>query len=118
MVLFEAPHRVRQTVGDLVAILGPDRRVAIGRELTKVFEEVWRGSLAEAVDWLATDEPRGEYVLVVEGGGEPGPVDDAELEAALRRQLDTGLDKRAAISAVAGAFNAPKRRVYEVATRL
>ena len=67
-ILFEAPHRVRQTVADLVGAAGDLRRVALVRELTKLHEEIWRGTLAGAVEHLATKEPRGEYVIVLGGG--------------------------------------------------
>ena len=67
VVLYEAPHRVARTLTDLVAACGPDRRVAVARELTKLHEEVWRGTLAEAAAWAADREPPGEIVLVVDG---------------------------------------------------
>ncbi|MCU1461280.1 MAG: rRNA ((1402)-2-O)-methyltransferase, partial [Acidimicrobiales bacterium] len=82
-VLYEAPHRVRKTVDDLVAACGPYRRVAICRELTKAFEEVWRGSLAAAATHLAESEPRGEFVLVLDGAPEPEPASDDDIVAAL-----------------------------------
>lgn len=118
MVLFEAPHRVRQTVADLAEVLGPQRLVAVARELTKAFEEVWRGALAQAVEHLDAVAPRGEYVLVVAGAPLPeAPTDDA-VEDALRSRLDAGADKRSAIAEVASELGVPKRQVYEAATRL
>jgi len=113
-VLYEAPHRVRQTVADLCGALGPLRRVAIARELTKLHEETWRGSLGDAVAHLAT-EPRGEYVLVLDGAPPPGPPSDDEVEAAIRTELDAGADKKTAIAAVAGRLGLPKRHVYQIA---
>jgi 16S rRNA (cytidine1402-2'-O)-methyltransferase len=117
-VLFEAPHRVRQMVADLVEALGPLRRVAVARELTKAYEETWRGSLGDAVVHLAEREPRGEYVLVVAGAPPPPPAGPAAVEDALRVRLDAGADKRSAIAEVAAELSVPKRQVYEVATRL
>jgi 16S rRNA (cytidine1402-2'-O)-methyltransferase len=67
VVLYEAPHRVRRTLAELAAVCGEDRPVAIGRELTKVHEEIWRGTLGEAVRWVEEVQPRGEWVLVVAG---------------------------------------------------
>ena len=64
-MLYEAPHRVLRTLADLARACGPERRLAVGRELTKVHEELWRGTLGEAVTWAAAGEPRGEWVLVV-----------------------------------------------------
>jgi 16S rRNA (cytidine1402-2'-O)-methyltransferase len=117
-VLFEAPHRLRETVADLAEACGPLRRVAVARELTKLFEEVWRGTLGDAVDHFAENEPRGEFVLVVDGAPEPEAPDDARVESALRVLLEEGENKRSAIAQVAAALDLPKRQVYDVAIRL
>jgi 16S rRNA (cytidine1402-2'-O)-methyltransferase len=117
-VLYEAPHRVAATVVDLAAACGADRRVAIARELTKLHEEVWRGTLAEAVAHLAEGEPRGEHVLVVEGAPPAAPATEDDVTAALRRHLDAGEDKKGAVAAVAAELDVPKRRVYAAALDL
>ncbi len=117
-VLFEAPHRVRETVADLTEACGPLRPVALARELTKVFEDVWRGTLEGAVVHLDTHEPRGEYVIVLGGAPPREEPDEAEVESALRALLEEGTDKRAAIAQVATDLDLPKRRVYDVAIRL
>ena len=116
IVLFEAPHRLARTLADLVAVLGPDRRLAVVRELTKLHEETWRGTLAEAVERSEAAEPRGEHVLVVEGGGPPEAADDDALSAALADRVAAGLSTRDAVAEVASAFAVPKRRVYAIAT--
>jgi 16S rRNA (cytidine1402-2'-O)-methyltransferase len=118
MIVFEAPHRVRQTVADLTATLGGERQVAVARELTKQFEEVWRGTLTGAVSHLEERDPRGEYVLVVAGAPPPEAPDEVEVEEALRARLANGTDKRTAIAEVSSDLGVPKRRVYDVATRL
>jgi len=114
-ILFEAPHRVRQTVADLTAAAGERRRVALVRELTKLHEEVWRGTLGAAVEHLAAKEPRGEYVLVLDGAPPPAPAGEADVETALRARLEAGADKKSAIAEVAAELRVPKRVVYEVA---
>lgn len=114
-VLFEAPHRVRQTIADLAAVAGDLRRVAVVRELTKLHEEVWRGTLGGAVEHLATKEPRGEYVVVLDGAPPPAPATEADVEAALRARLAAGEAKKAAIAEVAEALGVSKRAVYEIA---
>lgn len=76
LVVFEAPHRLRQALDDLLEALG-DRRVAAARELTKVHEEVYRGSLSEAVRHFSAHPPRGEFTLVIEGAGRDHEVDAA-----------------------------------------
>ena len=117
-IVFEAPHRVRQTVADLAATLGDDRQVAVARELTKQFEEVWRGTLTGAVAHLDEREPRGEYVLVLAGAPPPEAPDEIEVEEALRARLANGSDKRTAIAEVSADLSVPRRQVYDVATRL
>ena len=118
IVVFEAPHRVRAAVADLATALGGLRRVALARELTKLHEEVWRGTLSGAVDHLDRHEPRGEYVLVVDGAPPPPPAGEDDVEAALRTRLAAGSDKRSAVTEVATALGVPKRVVYDVALRL
>ena len=117
-VLFEAPHRIRQTVADLVEAVGPLRAVAVARELTKLYEDVWRGSLADAAAHLEEEEPRGEYVLVLAGAPPPPPPGPEAVEDALRSRLAAGADKRSAIAEVAAELSVPKRQVYDAATRL
>ena len=117
-VLYEAPHRVRQTVADLVGACGSDRPVALVRELTKLHEEVWRGTLAAAAVHLDEREPRGEYVIVLGGAPPAADATQDDVEDALRARLEAGEDKRSAVAAVAAALAVPKRRVYEAATRL
>ncbi len=118
VVLYEAPHRVVRTVNDLSTVCGDTRQVALARELTKLHEEVWRGTLADAAAHLAQHEPRGEYVVVLQGA--PAAVDatDDDLRDALRMALDAGDDQRAAIATVMSAHGASKRRVYDLALEL
>ena len=117
-ILYEAPHRVRQTVAELAGALGTMRRVAIVRELTKLHEEVWRGTLGGAVEHLDASEPRGEYVLVLGGAGPAAEATSDEVSAALRSRLAAGTDKKTATAEVAKELRVPKRTVYEIATRL
>jgi 16S rRNA (cytidine1402-2'-O)-methyltransferase len=115
-VLFEAPHRVPRTLEDLVSVCGPERPFAAGRELTKLHEEVWRGTLGAAVEWLAACLPRGEWVLLV-GPAPPRsePISDAEIGAALQSRLAGGEDRRAAVAGVARDLQVSRRRVYQLA---
>jgi 16S rRNA (cytidine1402-2'-O)-methyltransferase len=118
VVLYEAPHRVQRTLQDLLSSCGPSRRIAVARELTKLHEELWRGTLAEAVDWAEATEPRGELVLVLDGAPPPAVADDAAIDAAVRRLLAAGDSVRDAASIVAAELNVPRRRAYEAAVRL
>ena len=115
IVLYEAPHRVERTVTDLGAVCGLSRRIALTRELTKLHEEVWRGTLADAAVHLAERAPRGEYVVVVEGAPLADAADDSAVLAALHMALATGADRRTAIATVMAETGAAKRRVYDLA---
>lgn len=119
MVLFEAPHRLASMLTDLVATFGPDRRVALCRELTKRFEEVTVTSLADLSERLAETAPRGECTLVLEGTNEvvAEAGDDAVIEA-LRVARGDGASTRDAVAAVVEALGVPKRRVYDLAQAL
>lgn len=119
VILYEAPHRIVRTVADLAARLGGERRIALPRELTKLHEDCWRGTLANAVAHLDLTEPRGEYAVVIEGAAaDDGPVDDGRIRAALGTALDGGVDRRAAVATVTAALGVPKRRVYDIALAL
>jgi 16S rRNA (cytidine1402-2'-O)-methyltransferase len=118
VVLYEAPHRIVRTLADLVAVCGPDRRVAVCRELTKLYEEVRRGPLAEVADMVG--EPRGEYVVVLDGAPvrQPAEVDDGAIRAALTAELARGASRKDAAGAVAERLGIPKKLAYTVATGL
>ena len=116
-VLFEAPGRVAATLQDLADSCGPTRPVCVARELTKLHEEFWRGTLAEAVAWAGDRPVRGEVVVVLAGApaaGEPGVGDDV-LAAALAERLEAGERTRGVVDDVSAAFGVPRRRVYELA---
>lgn len=110
-VLYEAPHRLRSTLEDLRDALGADRGVALCRELTKLHEETWRGSLGDAVARCAEVEPRGEFVVVLAGAEPPPDATDDELRRALDRELGTGASRRDAAATVAARFDVAPNRV-------
>ncbi|HEX2383729.1 MAG TPA: 16S rRNA (cytidine(1402)-2'-O)-methyltransferase [Acidimicrobiales bacterium] len=116
IVVYEAPHRLARTLADLVDAFGPERRVAVARELTKLHEEVVRGSLADALDWASREPPRGEHVLVIDGAPEAPDASDDEVLVAVQEALARGLSARDAASEVARALGVPKRRAYSLAT--
>jgi len=110
LVAFESPRRVGTTLRAL-ADLDPDRPVAVCRELTKVHEEVVRGTAAELAERYAGEAPRGEVVLVVG----PGPEEAANLDAALaalRRLVEAGAKPRPAATVVAELTGVPANRLY------
>ena len=115
VVLYEAPHRMERTIADLAAACGGERHIAMARELTKLHEEVWRGSLRGAGQRLAEVPPRGEYVLVLQGAPAGEAATDEQIMTALRTALESGADRRSAIATVMAATGAAKRRVYDLA---
>jgi 16S rRNA (cytidine1402-2'-O)-methyltransferase len=115
LVFFEAPHRTAEALGALAEAFGPDRRGAVCRELTKTYEEVVRGPLAELVDW-AQGEVRGEVTLVVAGAA-PAAVD---LDSATARVLELvrgGARLKPAVAEVAAETGLAKNALYELALK-
>ncbi len=117
-VLFESPRRVVATLGDLRARCGPLREIAVARELTKVYEEVWRGTLGEAEDLVAVGVPRGEHVIVLGPAPAPPEASDGEIDAHVRAALAEGLSARDAAVRVGRDLGVPRRRAYEIAVAL
>lgn len=115
LVLYEAPHRLLDTLADILATLG-DRPVAIARELTKVHEEIWRGTVSEARAHFAEHPPRGEFTLVIGGAAEPQAWSEEQVRQALAQRLAEGWSARDAATDVAARSGWPKRDVYRMAT--
>lgn len=109
LVFYEAPHRAAETLADMAEIFGA-RPAALARELTKMFEDVWRGTLPELAARAADAAPRGEITLVV-GPPEGERAEQADLDALLRTALATQSVREAA-AMVAAATGMPKRQVY------
>ena len=117
-ILHEAPHKLRTTLSDLAATLGETRRIALCRELTKLNEEVLRMTLAEAIAYYEEREPRGEYVLVIEGGQKPlakelPEGEEMSVEGTVARFLSEGMSRNDAIKAAAKALGLPRKEVYD-----
>ena len=118
-VIYEAPHRLERTIEDLRDACGGDRRVAVARELTKMHENVWRGTLDEAVTFAATTEPRGEYAIVIApAGDDTAEVSDESIAHELRSRVTAGISKRDAVDEVTTALGVPRKRVYAVSLSL
>ncbi|MBI2913143.1 MAG: 16S rRNA (cytidine(1402)-2'-O)-methyltransferase [Chloroflexi bacterium] len=113
IVTFEAPHRLRRTLADMLAAWG-DRRIAVCRELTKAFEEVFRGTISQALEHFG--QPRGELTLVIEGASTAAPplLSEDEVRSQLRRLRAQGVPAREAVSAVASSSGLPRRQVYRL----
>ena len=118
VVFFEAPHRIRATLAELLASAGGDRRVAVARELTKLHEEVSTGPLSEVLESLA--EPRGEFTVVLAPAATPQlpDVSDQALWEEFRSLTEgDGLSRRQAVTTVARRHQRPARDVYAALER-
>ena len=113
VIIYEAPHRLVKTLEELCTAFGEDRRVSVCRELTKLNEEVLRGTLSGMRDYFAENEPRGEFVLVIEGAAQcAAPADEATPAELVARFVASGMTEKDAIKAAASELGLPKSEVY------
>lgn len=118
MVFYEAPHKLLATLEDMAAVFGPDRRISLCRELTKLHEEIRRTTLGEAADWYGEETPRGEFVLVVRGA-QPEEEGECTLEDGLtlaeRLREEEGLSLRDAVRQAAKELGLSRNELYRLA---
>ena len=119
IILYEAPHRLINMLKDLKGVFG-DRKVAVCRELTKKYQEVFRGNVGEALDKFKKDKPRGEFVIVLEGISKENLEDidkklweDMSLKEHILMYMDKGFTKKDSVKKVAKERDIPKREVYK-----
>ncbi len=122
LIFYESPHRLKDTLGELLDTLG-DRRIVAARELTKKFEEFRRGTIEELLAYYKEEAPRGEFTLIVDGASEEEAkaveeTVDMTVEEELVMLIESGTDKKEAIRQVAKRRNMPKRDVYQIALSL
>lgn len=120
VVMFESPHRLVDTLRDLESLSDEQRSVAVVRELTKIHEEVVRGTLSEVAGHFSNDDVRGEVVIVL-AGAQPlvdREVDDEEILSHLQASLAAGMSKRDAATAAASELKVPRSRAYGLASSL
>jgi len=120
MLFYEAPHKLINTLQDMAAAFGPERRISLCRELTKLHEEVIRTTLQGALDYYAELAPRGEYVLVLEGAA---PKEEAALTvddalAMVANAMESGLSRKDAVKQVAKETGIAKNTLYDAALKL
>ncbi|GFN35722.1 16S rRNA (cytidine(1402)-2'-O)-methyltransferase [Tepidimicrobium xylanilyticum] len=114
MIIYEAPHRLLSLLKDIYEVLG-DRRIAISRELTKIYEETFRGCVSEGIKKFEFQEPKGEFVLILEGAKiEEGDLfSDISIKEHIELYIKEGLTKKEAIKKVAEIRGIPKNLVYK-----
>lgn len=122
LIFYESPHRLKDTLGELLDVLG-DRNIVAARELTKKFEEFRRGTITELIAYYKEEAPRGEFTLIVNGAGEEEARAEEEtidmtVEEELILLIENGTEKKEAIRQVARRRNMPKRDVYQIALSL
>ena len=120
MIFYEAPHKLRNTLEDLQKAFGGDRRISLCRELTKLHEEVIRTSLSGAVEYYREQDPRGEYVLILEGAA-PTETAEVTLEDALvlvEAKIAAGMSRKDAVKEAAKETGIPKNALYDAATKI
>lgn len=124
IIFYEAPHRLIDTLSYIKDTLG-NRRIAICRELTKLHEEIYRGTISEGINYFETNRPRGEFVLVIEGKSDKeikaekeAQWNDLTIEEHIIQVMESGLDKKQAIKMVAKERDLPKKEVYKYSLEL
>ncbi len=120
MIVYEAPHHLRKTLAELAAMMGEDRRISLCRELTKTHEESLRTTIGDAIAKYEVEDPRGEYVLVIEGKSRESIREEAirdwtamPLSQHMQHYLDQGMSEKDAMKAVAKDRGLGKREVYQ-----
>jgi 16S rRNA (cytidine1402-2'-O)-methyltransferase len=112
LVVYESPHRVLATLADALAALG-DRRIAVARELTKLYEEIWRGRISDAIEHFA--EPRGEFTLVIEGiVPKPQPASTEEIAAGIDGMRAKGASAKDAVAQIVEHYGVSRREAYRL----
>lgn len=115
MIFYESPHRTAATLADFVQTFGADRRGTVSRELTKLHEEVRRGTLAELAEWAEAERIRGEIVIIVEGAQAPETPEAQDVVQLVLDRVAAGERLKAACAAVAAETGTSKRELYEAA---
>jgi len=114
MVFFEAPHRLAESIADASVAFGGDRAAAVCREMTKTYEEIVRGSLAELVVWSNSKEMLGEVTVVVHGYTKDlSDISDAEIIEKVLKAEAAGISRKEAIAEVVTETKLPKRQVFD-----
>ena len=120
MIFYEAPHKLQNTLKDPTDAFGPERRISLCRELTKLHEQILRMTLGEALAYYTENDPRGEYVLILEGAAEASEealtLEDA-VSLALER-IASGASKKDAVREVSRETGFPKNALYDAVLRM
>lgn len=119
LVFLESPYRIIEALEDIFSILG-DRRICVAREMTKMFEEYWRGHVSEAIQYFKAQPPRGEFTLVVDGRKLNGHQkwSETQLQTAIENELKSEKSAKEISTALAGASGWSKKEIYSFINKL
>ena len=116
LIFYEAPHRLDKTLRDFAHFFGGNRQITLARELTKLHEDFWRGTIAEAIAFYQNNQPKGEYTLILAGNSESEFLDlsEAQIKAEMRKLLAQGMSKSEASKYLAQQTNLSRRQIYQL----
>ncbi|NLY44416.1 MAG: 16S rRNA (cytidine(1402)-2'-O)-methyltransferase [Tissierella sp.] len=117
LIIYESPHRILDTLDNMLNTL-ENRNIAIVRELTKIYEEIFRGTIQEAIGKFSTGKIKGEFVIIIEGNQNEDVELDIDIEGELLKYINRGLSKKESVKKVAEEFNLPKNEVYQKSIEL
>ncbi|MEQ8956787.1 MAG: 16S rRNA (cytidine(1402)-2'-O)-methyltransferase [Coleofasciculus sp. C2-GNP5-27] len=119
LIFYESPYRLQQTLEDFANIFSPSRQIVLARELTKLHEQFWRGTIEDAIAYYTDHEPKGEFTLVLAGAPAETPVlSEAALKAELSQLINQGLSRSQAARQLSHLTNLPRRHLYQMALSL
>ncbi|MEQ9667980.1 16S rRNA (cytidine(1402)-2'-O)-methyltransferase [Coleofasciculus sp. G2-EDA-02] len=119
LIFYESPYRLQQTLEDFATIFSPSRQIVLARELTKLHEQFWRGTIEDAIAYYTDHEPKGEFTLILAGAPPESPVlSEAALKAELSQLINQGLSRSQAARQLSHLTNLPRRHLYQMALSL
>ncbi|MDJ0520308.1 MAG: 16S rRNA (cytidine(1402)-2'-O)-methyltransferase [Trichodesmium sp. MO_231.B1] len=119
IVLYESPYRLLQTLEDLGKILGKDRKIVLARELTKLHEEFWRGTVGQAIFHYQNNQPKGEFTIVIAGAEPELPVlSEDTIKQELQELFAQGISRSQASRQLAQKINLSRRKIYQIALKI
>ncbi|MEL6526544.1 MAG: 16S rRNA (cytidine(1402)-2'-O)-methyltransferase [Chloroflexota bacterium] len=114
LIAYESPHRIADTLGQVASVMGDKRRICVAREMTKKFEEFWRGTAKDGAVYFSSHNPKGEVTLLIAGAEKPANWDKETVRAALTSKIEEGLSLSRAAKEVAALSGWKKSVVYEL----
>ncbi len=116
LIFYEAPHRLEKTLADLAQFLGDHRQISLARELTKIHEQFWRGTLTEAIAFYQKKQPKGEYTIILAGNSESDLLDlsQEQIKIEMNKLLNQGMSKSEASKYLAQQTNWSRRDIYQL----